>query len=424
MFPIRFIGVCLLVSHTVKPRSRFAGPIGRRTGYTCRARWKKDVPEVRRGTAKPFPTIAGAAIGLALLGSAVSQLPAGAQSVPSTGAVAPVSSHRLVLDRYCVTCHNERLKTAGLTLDQIDVAHPGQRAEEWEKVVRKLRTGAMPPSNAPQPSAQDRTALVSWLESSLDTAAAAHPNPGRTDTLRRLNRTEYQNAIRDLLSLDIDAASLLPPDDSGHGFDNVTVGDLSPALLDRYISTAQKISRLAIGGAQTSAETDVIRVPPDLTQEEHVPGLPVGTRGGMSSPHTFTHDGEYDIQIWLARDRTGSVGGLRGSASHELLVLVDRTLVKAMTIEMPADGDDTSVDADAEGSCAGHGRLASGGRHVSQEWRVAPRNGAAAPPVAFQREPSSPSHPCDCPGVDYGTVCGEGCRRHADPPAHLRLPAQ
>jgi len=290
------------------------------------------VLELKRGTAKPFPTLAGAAIGLALL-------------VPSTGAVAPVSTPRLVLDRYCVTCHNERLKTAGLTLDQVDVARAGERAEEWEKVVRKLRTGAMPPSNAPQPSAQDRTALVSFLESSLDTAAAAHPNPGRTDTLRRLNRTEYQNAIRDLLSLDIDAASLLPPDDSGHGFDNVTVGDLSPALLDRYISTAQKISRLAIGGAQASAQSDVIRLPPDLTQEEHVAGLPVGTRGGMSSLHTFTHDGEYDIQIWLARDRTGSVGGLRGQASHELLVLLDRTLVKTMTIEMPADGDDTSLDA-------------------------------------------------------------------------------
>ncbi len=301
---------------------------------------------MRRETAKPFPTIAAAAIGLALLGLTVPQLPLTAQSVPSAGGVASASSPRLVLDRYCVSCHNGRLKTAGLTLDQIDVEHPGQRAQEWEKVVRKLRTGAMPPASAPQPSAQDRSTLVSWLESSLDTAAAAHPNPGRTDTLRRLNRTEYQNAIRDLLSLDIDAASLLPPDDSGHGFDNVTVGDLSPALLDRYISTAQKITRLAIGGAQTSAQTDVIRLPPDLTQEEHVPGLPVGTRGGISSPHTFTHDGEYDIQIWLARDRTGSVGGLRGSVSHELVVLLDRTPVKTMTIEMPADGDDTSVDAE------------------------------------------------------------------------------
>src|SRR4029077_9579822 len=139
-------------------------------------------------------------------------------------------------------------------------------------------------------SRDDRRALLLWLETSLDAASAARPNPGRTDTLRRLNRTEYQNAVRDLLALDIDAASLLPPDDSGHGFDNVTVGDLSPALLDRYISTAQKMSVLAIGCAHTSAQSEVIRLPPDLTQEEYVPGLPVGTRGGMSSPHTFTHD--------------------------------------------------------------------------------------------------------------------------------------
>jgi len=313
---------------------------------------------VRRRTAKEFPKIAAATRGLAGLALAVflclqaepaaqqaAPQRASAQSIPSTGAVPPVSSQRLVLERYCVSCHNERLKTAGLTLDQIDVVRPGQSAEAWEKAVRKLRTGTMPPLNAPQPSTQDRTALVSWLESSLDTAAAAHPNPGRTDTLRRLNRTEYQNAIRDLLSLDIDATSLLPPDDSGHGFDNVTVGDLPPALLDRYISTAQKISRLAIGGARTSPQSDVIRLPPDLTQEEHVPGLPIGTRGGMSSPHTFTHEGEYDIQIWLARDRTGSVGGLRGPASHELLVLLDRTPVKTITIEMPADGDDTLIDS-------------------------------------------------------------------------------
>jgi len=245
---------------------------------------------------------------------------------------------------------------------------------------------------------------------------------GRTDTLRRLNRTEYQNAIRDLLSLDIDAASLLPPDDSGHGFDNVTVGDLSPSLLDGYISTAQRISRLAIGGAQTSAQTDVIRLPPDLTQEEYVPGLPVGTPRGMSSPHIFTHDGEYDIQIWLARDRTGSVGGLRGPASHQLLVLLDRTLAKAMTIEMPADGDDTSIDAQLKVVCPSR-RRASGGRHVCQEWLVAPRNGAAAAPVAFQRD----RHPRLTPAIAQVSIrdpMREGCRRHADSPADLRLPAR
>ena len=124
--------------------------------------------------------------------------------------------------------------------------------------MRKLHTGVMPPPNMPQPSEADRHAILTWLETSLDAASAAKPNPGRTETLRRLNRTEYQNAIRDLLALDIDAASLLPADESGHGFDNVNVGDLSPTLLNRYISAAQKISRLAVGSTQSSLQNDTI----------------------------------------------------------------------------------------------------------------------------------------------------------------------
>ena len=191
-----------------------------------------------------------------------------------------------------------------------------------------------------------RTAMVSWLETSLDDAALAHPNPGRTETLRRLNRTEYQNAIRDLVAVDVDATTLLPPDESGYGFDNVTVGNLSPALLDRYISAAQKISRLAIGSTQTSLESDVIRVPPDTTQEEHVPGLPIGTRGGVSVPYTFAQDGEYEIQIRLARNRTGNIGGLRDPRPHQLEVLIDRRSVATFTVEKPSGGDDSLVDRD------------------------------------------------------------------------------
>src|SRR5437016_630478 len=236
------------------------------------------------------------------------------------------SSERRLIDRYCVTCHNQKLKTAGLTLEGADVANPGSAGEVWEKVVRKLRTSTMPPPNMSQPSIEDRTALLSWLETSLDQAAAAKPNPGRTDTLRRLNRTEYQNAIRDLLLLDIDATSLLPPDESGHGFDNVTVGDLPPALLDRYISAAQKISRLAIGSTQASLQSDIIHVPPDVTQEEHVPGLPIGTRGGVSVRYTFAQDGEYDIQVYLARSYSGNVEGLRDPQPHEMKLLLDRNL--------------------------------------------------------------------------------------------------
>src|SRR6185295_12327928 len=122
--------------------------------------------------------------------------------------------------------------------------------------------------------------VISFLEASLDRVAAASPNPGRTATLRRLTRTEYQNAVRDLLALDVDVASLLPPDESSYGFDNVTVGDLSPTLLDRYVSAAEKISRLAVGVAGRSPGGDTIRIPADLTQEEHLDGLPIGTRGG------------------------------------------------------------------------------------------------------------------------------------------------
>ena len=268
-----------------------------------------------------------------------------AQSPSSTGAPPSASSSRQLLDRYCVTCHNARLETAGLSLDQLDVTNVSAGGEVWEKVVRKLRTGTMPPSARPQPSAGDRSALVSWLETSLDQAAAASPNPGRTETLRRLNRTEYQNAIRDLLALDIDSRALLPPDESGYGFDNVNVGDLSPALLDRYISAAQKVSRLAVGTTQTSLQTDVLRVPADTTQEEHVAGLPIGTRGGMSASYTFAQDGEYDIQIRLARNRTGNIGGLRGQALHTVQLLLDRMPVATFTVERPEGGDDAFADS-------------------------------------------------------------------------------
>ena len=267
-----------------------------------------------------------------------------AQSLSSGGQLASASSTRESIDRYCVTCHNERLETAGLTLDLIDVADVTEGAEVWEKVVRKLRTGTMPPPDMPQPSVAARGAMVSWLETSLDAVAAAHPDPGRTETLRRLNRTEYQNSIRDLLHLDIDAASLLPPDESGYGFDNVTVGGLPPALLDRYISAAGKISRLAVGIPQTSVQSDVIRVPPDLTQEEHVAGLPIGTRGGVSFSYTFAQDGEYDIQIRLARNRVGDIGGLRDTEVQPLELLLDREIVETFLVVRPNSPGHALVD--------------------------------------------------------------------------------
>lgn len=256
------------------------------------------------------------------------------------GASPSAVDSRKVIDRYCVTCHNKVLKTGGLTLDLIDIDNIKEGAEVWEKVVQKLRTGTMPPPNIPGPPIEERKALLSWLETSLDKAAISDPNPGRTETLRRLNRTEYQNSIRDLLSLNIESSSYLPPDESGHGFDNVIVGDLSPALLDRYISAAEKISRLAVGSTHKGLQSEIIRVSQDITQERHVPGLPIGTRGGVSIPFTFSQTGEYDIQIRLARSSRGFVGGLKGTALHTLELLLDRKRVKTFTVKAPPKGDD------------------------------------------------------------------------------------
>ena len=193
----------------------------------------------------------------------------------------------------------------------------------------------MPPVGRPRPDERTYESFVAALEAELDRVAATRPNPGRTPTLRRLNRTEYQNAIRDLLALDIDAAALLPADEANHGFDSAPLGDLSPTLLDRYITAAQKISRLAVGRAPTTPNSDTFRVPPDLTQEGHVEGLPLGTRGGILIPYTFPQDGEYDIQVWLTRDRNEHVEGLR--EPHELEVLLDRKRMASFTVKPPVN---------------------------------------------------------------------------------------
>ena len=310
------------------------------------------MPGMRQRVFKTLANVKVLCLGLALTVSSCAQpelSPPGTasprvstQSVASGGPLA--SATRESIDQYCLTCHDERLETADLRLDLVDLADVTGDAEVLEKVVRKLRTGTMPPADMPQPPAETRSAMVSWLETSLDKAAAANPNPGRTETLRRLNRTEYQNSIRDLLHLDIDATSFLPADESGYGFDNVTVGDLPPALLDRYISAAQKISRLAIGNPRTALQNDVIRAPADRTQEEHVAGLPIGTRGGMSFSYTFPQDGEYDIQVRLARNRVGDIGGLRSPDPQPLELLLDREIAQTFLVVRPNGPDHSVVD--------------------------------------------------------------------------------
>jgi uncharacterized protein DUF1592/uncharacterized protein DUF1588/uncharacterized protein DUF1585/uncharacterized protein DUF1587/uncharacterized protein DUF1595 len=256
----------------------------------------------------------------------------------SVSAAAELPPEQALVQSYCLGCHNSRVKTAGLALDAIEADAVSRHPEVWEKVVRRLRARQMPPQPLPRPGEKTYDEVVSSVAAALDAEAAANPNPGRTDTFRRLNRTEYQNAIRDLLTLDVDVSSLLPADESSHGFDNVTVGDLSPTLLDRYISAAEKISRLAAGRPGRSPGGDTIRLRPDLTQEEHQPGLPLGTRGGVAIPYTFPMDAEYEIKIRLTRDRNEKVEGLRGT--HQLELLLDRARVKLLTVAPPTDRND------------------------------------------------------------------------------------
>jgi hypothetical protein len=237
------------------------------------------------------------------------------------------------INGYCLDCHSGSEPTANLDLEEMASTPLAKEHEAWEKVIKKLRTGQMPPQDAQQPPDATISTALRQLEQPLDRYADQNPQPGRTATFRRLTRYEYKNAIRDLLALEIDVESLLPADEASHGFDNVTVGELSPTLLNRYISASQKISRLAMGRSSKSPGEKIYRVRPDITQEQRLQGLPLGTRGGMLISHTFPQDGEYEIRIRLTRDRNEHVEGL--SRPHELDLLVDRELVKRFTVKPP-----------------------------------------------------------------------------------------
>ncbi|HEV8147867.1 MAG TPA: DUF1592 domain-containing protein [Bryobacteraceae bacterium] len=259
----------------------------------------------------------------------------------ATVAAAPpptVSTQQVVVNKYCSGCHNNKMKSGGLALDTMSVETAGQHPEAWEKAVRKMRARHMPPAGAPRPDEQTYEMLTTSLESSLDRAAVAHPNPGRTDTFRRLNRTEYQNSIRDLLTLDIDVSSLLPSDEFSHGFDNVTVGDLSPTLLERYVEAARKISREAMGSPVRAPGGVTVTLPPDLTQEQHFSDFPLGTRGGLLMQHTFPRDAEYEINVRLARDRNEHVEGL--AEPHDVEILLDGERLRLVTVKPPGPGND------------------------------------------------------------------------------------
>jgi hypothetical protein len=215
---------------------------------------------------------------------------------PTTTPRASVAAERALLDQYCVACHNNRAKTANLSLEGLDLSTVGDHPELWEKVVRKLRAGVMPPPDIRRPSLADYETLRDRLEAEIDRKAGTHPNPGSV-VLHRLNRAEYGNAVRDLLDLEIDVASLLPPDDSARGFDNIAGSlTISPTLLEAYTTAATRVARTAVGFWKTPTEATYL-APGDTSQNHHIEGLPFGTRGGMQVHHNFPADGEYKFSI-------------------------------------------------------------------------------------------------------------------------------
>jgi hypothetical protein len=251
-------------------------------------------------------------------------------STPSSGAPEGDKSGGELLKQYCVSCHSSRLKTGGLSLESLDTSNLSANAETWEKALRKLQLGVMPPLNAKRPDEASYATLTHWLEDGLDRAAALKPNPGHP-LLHRLNRAEYANAIRDLLSLDVDVSALLPPDDSAFGFDNVAdVLNTSPALLQAYLAASRKISAVASGDPRVSPGSETYSVPQDLSQDEHLEGLPLGTVGGLLTHHTFPVDGEYELQVRLFRTNLSAIRGLQ--APHQLELTLDGARILMATM--------------------------------------------------------------------------------------------
>ena len=232
----------------------------------------------------------------------------------------PTASDQQFVTQYCQVCHNDKLKTGGLSLQPMDPSQVSRSPETWEKVVRKLRAGMMPPAGLPRPQRAVIDGFVSQLETSLDKYAALHPNPG-TVGLHRLNRAEYADAIRDLLALNADVSTLLPSDDSSEGFDNIADAlEVSPALLESYVGAATKISRLAVGDPSIAPSTNTWRAPGDLSQTTHIEGLPIGTRGGILIDYTFPLDAEYTFKI---RTRSSGFGVGSGALPIRIEITLD-----------------------------------------------------------------------------------------------------
>src|ERR1043166_6867476 len=257
-----------------------------------------------------------ASIGILIAGTGLA-----AALIPKYFSSPPPDAHHTTLEQYCFRCHSNTAPRAGLNLRVLDFANLADHGAEWEKLLHKLRNHEMPPPGRIRPNADAHNSLVNYIETERDRLAEAKPNPGRP-TLHRLNRTEYANAIRDLLAIEIDVSELLPADDTGYGFDNIgDVLSVSPLLLERYLLAAKRISRLAVGDPSLPASYQTYVVPHGLVQEDRMsPGMPVGSRGGAAVSHRFPVDGEYEISVTLQRGKADEFLGMRRERKLDLRV--------------------------------------------------------------------------------------------------------
>lgn len=255
----------------------------------------------------------------------------------------------VLIEQYCLDCHSGAEPEGQFNLEGFasSLVRHGQRdweADHWEKVHRRLMTRQMPPSGSDRPTDEQYEQSIDTIAHRLQQHADQFPRPGTTASMRRMTRFEYRQAVRDLLQLDIDVNELLPADSESHGFDNVTTGELSPTLLSRYLSAAEQISRTAVGRKVDFVEGRTVRLPADRTQDRHVDGLPLGTRGGTIVDHHFPQDGQYEVQVRLTRDRDEKVEGVRGT--HDLDILLDGKRIDRLTTNRPKNGDYSNVDSD------------------------------------------------------------------------------
>jgi mono/diheme cytochrome c family protein len=291
--------------------------------------------------------LAACVVWIALIGVAMPRASAPQASASDTLSTI-ADADRAVVDKYCVTCHNQRLKTSGLALDAAELGDIAAHPEVWEKVIRKVGAGMMPPAGVPRPDEATKRAFMSRLEGVLDNAAKARPNPGRP-LVHRLNRAEYANAIRDLLGVELDVSSMLPPDDSSGGFDNnADVLGLSPVLLESYLTAAERITALAIGDPKAPPMGELFRVRQDESQDRHIEGLPLGTVGGILIPTTLPLDGEYQFQVRLFRTNLGTMRGLE--YPHQLEISVNGERVHLASFggdkEITASSDNPTITGD------------------------------------------------------------------------------